>query len=76
MHDVRIGGQPFDPRKTYTLAITDYQFVGGDGYSMFPRQHVIIEPESGPLVATALEKYISARGSVSPSIEGQITINP
>ena len=72
--EVRIDGQPLDADKIYTIAMTDYQLKGGDGYDMFADQRVLVGPESGPLVATALEKYVAARGEVSPQIEGRITI--
>jgi 5'-nucleotidase len=72
--DVRVGGQPLDLDKIYTVALTDYQLKGGDGYDMFLGQRVLVGPEAGPLVATALEKYVAARGEISPTIDGRITI--
>src|SRR6185369_2169413 len=71
--DVRIGGQPLDLDKMYTVATTDYQLKGGDGYDMFIGQRVLIGPEAGPLVSTALEHYIAARGEVNPVVDGRIT---
>jgi 2',3'-cyclic-nucleotide 2'-phosphodiesterase (5'-nucleotidase family) len=72
---VRIGGQPLDPSRTYTIAITDYQLSGGDGYSMFKDGRVLVGPESGDLVVTALERYVVARGDLAPQIEGRIVIS-
>jgi len=74
--DVRVGGQPLDLEKTYTVALPDFVMNGGDGYTMFPGQKVLVDAQSGDLVVTALEKYIAARGTVSPKIEGRITITP
>lgn len=70
--DVRIGGRPIDLELVYTVAISDYQLKGGDGYGMFLGQRLLVGPESGPLVVTALEKYVSARGDVNPAIEGRV----
>jgi 2',3'-cyclic-nucleotide 2'-phosphodiesterase (5'-nucleotidase family) len=73
--DVRIGGQPLDLDKMYTVATTDYQLKGGDGYDMFIGQRLLVSPEDGPLVSTGLEQYIAAKGEVSPAVEGRITIS-
>jgi 2',3'-cyclic-nucleotide 2'-phosphodiesterase (5'-nucleotidase family) len=72
--DVRIGGQPLDLDKTYTVATTDYQLKGGDGYDMFIGQRILVGPEDGSLVATGLERYIAGRGEVNPTVDGRITI--
>jgi 5'-nucleotidase len=72
--DVLVNGQPLDPAKTYTLALPDYTLAGGDGYAMFAGQKVLVDAQSGDLVVTALEKYVSAKGTVSPAIEGRVVI--
>lgn len=72
--DVTIGGQPLDPDRIYTAAVSDYQLKGGDGYNMFARGRVVVGPEDGVLVITAIEKYLAARVEVNPSIEGRVTI--
>ena len=33
--DVKVDGKDLDPEAIYTLAITQYLFTGGDGYTMF-----------------------------------------
>jgi 5'-nucleotidase/UDP-sugar diphosphatase len=72
--DVRVGGQPLEPNKTYTVAITDYMLMGGDDYSMFTNQPVLIGPQAGDLIVTALEKYMAERREVAPVVDGRITI--
>jgi 2',3'-cyclic-nucleotide 2'-phosphodiesterase (5'-nucleotidase family) len=72
--DVRVNGEPLDPNRTYTVALPNYVLNGGDNYSMFVGQKVLIDAQSGDLVVTALEKYIAARRDVAPAIEGRITI--
>ena len=32
--DVKVGGEPLEDSKTYTIGATDFMFVGGDGYEM------------------------------------------
>jgi 5'-nucleotidase len=72
---VTIGGEPFDPSRTYTIAIPDFVLKGGDGYTMFAGQRVLIGPEAGELVANALEKYVAAKHEISPAIDGRIVIS-
>jgi len=76
VRDVRLNGSPLDSNKTYTVAITDYMLKGGDGYGMFPGQRVLIGPEAGDLIVTALEKYVVAKKEVAPKVEGRIVIDP
>ena len=75
VRDVKIGGQPLDASKTYTMALPDYILNGGDGYDVFAGSKVIMTAESGPLLVTALEKYVAAKKTISPQIENRITIN-
>jgi len=72
--DVRVGGQPLDLEKTYTVALTDYTLTGGDDYSMFAKQPVLIGPEAGDLIVTALEQYLTAQREIAPTADGRITI--
>jgi len=74
--DVRVNGAALDLAKTYTIGLPDYVMNGGDGYGMFVGQKVLVDAQSGDLVVTALEKYIAARGTVSPAIEGRVRIAP
>jgi 5'-nucleotidase len=72
--NVTIGGQPLDPNKTYTVALTDYQLKGGDDYGMFTKQRVLTNAEAGDLIVSAIEKYLTERKDVAPAIDGRITI--
>jgi len=72
--DVRVNGEPLDLNRTYTVALPDFVQKGGDNYSMFAGQKVLVDAQSGDLVVTALEKYIAAKRDVAPMIEGRITI--
>ncbi len=74
--DVRVNGAPLDLDRTYTVALPDFVMNGGDGYAMFRGQPVLVDAQSGDLVVTALEKYIAARGTVSPAVDHRVTIAP
>ena len=71
--DVRVGGAPLDLAKRYTLAIPDYILKGGDGYTMFADAEVVVAPEAGDLIASAIEKYVAAKREIAPQVEGRIT---
>jgi 5'-nucleotidase len=72
--DVRVQNAPLDPNRTYTLAIPDFLLAGGDGYTMFKGQKVLVGPEAGPTMATALENYLAERREVAPEVEGRIAM--
>jgi 2',3'-cyclic-nucleotide 2'-phosphodiesterase (5'-nucleotidase family) len=74
VRDVRVQGQPLDANRTYTLAIPDFVFKGGDNYTMFAGQRVLVGPEAGNLIVSALEKYVAAKGEIAPEIDGRITL--
>jgi 5'-nucleotidase len=75
VHDVEVQGVRLDPSKTYTLAVPDFLFHGGDGYGMLADQTVLLDPETGPLMLTALEQFVAGRQIVA-AIDGRITIAP
>ena len=64
--DVLIGGEPLDLNKSYTVAMPDFIFKGGDGYGMLAKQQVLVGPLSGDLITTALAQYVTAHGEVAP----------
>lgn len=74
VRDVLVGGKPLDLDREYTVALPDYILEGGDGYTMFASAKRIVSPEAGHLIVTALERYLTARGEVAPSVQGRITI--
>lgn len=41
--DIMIGGKPLSLQQTYTLAMPDFLFAGGDGYTMFKGMKVVGE---------------------------------
>jgi 2',3'-cyclic-nucleotide 2'-phosphodiesterase (5'-nucleotidase family) len=71
--DLRIGDQVLDPNKTYSVAMTDYMLAGGDEHAMFVNQKVLVGPQAGGLIVTALEKFVADR-EIAPAVEGRITI--
>ena len=72
--DVRVQDAPLEPDRVYTLAVPDFLVAGGDGYTMFKGQKVLVGPEAGPTMAAALERYIAERREIAPEVEGRIVI--
>ncbi|TGE19269.1 5'-nucleotidase C-terminal domain-containing protein [Hymenobacter elongatus] len=73
--NVLIGGQPFDPARTYTVAISDYLAGGGDQMVFFKT----IKPRStGVLLRTAIADHIrtlTKQGKpVEAKVEGRVKI--
>ncbi len=69
---VEVGGEPLDPARLYTVAITDYMLEGGDGYSMFSTARVLLGPEDGSLLVGGLESLLHERQRIAPKLEGRI----
>lgn len=72
--DIKIGGKPFDPGKTYTLAISDYLANGGDNM-MFLKDALKVE-QVGLLARDAIMqeiKQLTAAGKpVTAKVEGRV----
>ena len=70
--EVKIGGKPLDPGAIYRLATNEYMMAGGDGYAALTKGKPVLDASGGPLMANVVMDYITARGSVSPALEGRI----
>jgi len=69
---VKIGGQPLNKGRTYTMATNNYIANGGDGYYVLKKGKVLIDASGATLLAGMVMNYIKAKGSVSPKVEGRI----
>ena len=58
----------------YTVGIADFIFRGGDGYTMFAGQRVLVGPETGTLISIAIEKYVAAQREITQQVDGRITL--
>ena len=73
VREVRVNGQPLQMDRMYTVGISDFIFRGGDGYTMFAGQRVLVGPEAGTLISIALEKYVAAQHEITQQVDGRIT---
>lgn len=71
--NIRIGGQPFDPSKTYPIAISDYLAGGGDNMEFLK---TVVPRHTDLLLRTAIADHIRALTKagqpVTASIEGRV----
>ena len=68
----KIGGQPLNKGRSYTVATNNYAAGGGDGFSVFKKGEVIIDASGATLLASMVMNYIKSKVSVSPKVEGRI----
>jgi 5'-nucleotidase len=74
VRDVRVGGQPLDPDRTYTLALPDFVLNGGDNYTMFAGRRVLVSPEAGSLLVSVVEKFVADHREIAPQTDGRIRL--
>jgi len=74
VRDVRVNFQPLQLDRMYTVGIADFIFRGGDGYTMFAGQKVLVGPEAGTLISLAIEKYVAAQREITQQVDGRITL--
>jgi len=74
VRNVMYMGAPLKPNQQLTLAINDYLAGGGDGYDMLIDNPRIIDANASVLMTVQVFDYIRSRGSVSPTIEGRMTV--
>jgi len=67
-----VNGQPVDPEKTYTMALTTYLLEGGDGYSMLKGAKVLSELQEAPSDSEVVMDAISRAKTIAPQTDGRI----
>lgn len=74
VQSVLVNGEPLDPAKTYTVAITNFALGGGDGYVQFAQGKVLIDASAAHLNASDVIDYITEKKTIDTKVEGRITI--
>lgn len=70
--DLTIGGAPVDPNKMYRLCTNDYVLGGGDGYVAMKNAQ---DPfNTSLLLSFVVSEYIKAQKTISPSLDGRLTV--
>ncbi|MCC7541956.1 MAG: bifunctional metallophosphatase/5'-nucleotidase [Deltaproteobacteria bacterium] len=55
---VRLDDAPIDPAATYRVVVSDYNFAGGEGYTVFNERGT--DTMAGGLVVDAMERFLAA----------------
>lgn len=66
--EVKVGGQPLDPAKTYKVATNDFVVSGGDGYSMLKKDFF----NTGLTLYSVVEEALIQQKVVKPQAEKRI----
>jgi 2',3'-cyclic-nucleotide 2'-phosphodiesterase (5'-nucleotidase family) len=74
MVSATVGGEPLDPARIYTLAVTDFNANGGDGFEMLRDAPRILGERDGPLLASSVMAHMRKLGEVAPRVEGRIRL--
>jgi 5'-nucleotidase/UDP-sugar diphosphatase len=70
--DVKVGGEPLAPDKTYKVALPEFLLTGGNGYTMFADG---ADPRPlGTTISAIVVEALESMGTVSPTVEGRITV--
>ncbi len=72
--DVKVHGEPLAPDATYEIAINDYMYGGGDGYTMFQGLPTTLSPSEGPLLAEVVAAAVQSAGTIAPRTDGRIVV--
>ncbi|MDF2935162.1 MAG: hypothetical protein K0Q90_535 [Paenibacillaceae bacterium] len=71
---VTVNGVPLDKKGTYTLALSNYMYTGGDGYDMFHDARTLVPAGDALSDAELLAAYAVKEGTLNVDVEGRITI--
>ncbi len=73
--DVRVGGQPVDPARSYRLATVDYLVDGGGTWTVLweaGAQGAQAREDLDVLIRDVLVAYLRERDTVSPALDGRV----
>ncbi len=71
---VTVNGAPLDKNGTYMLALSNYMYTGGDGYTMFHDARTLVSAGDALSDAELLAAYAGKKGTLDVDVEGRITI--
>jgi len=70
--DIKINEAPLESDKYYIIAVNDYMYNGGNGYSQFERAKNVLD--TGILVQDVIEEYLQEKSPVSPEVRDRIHV--
>lgn len=74
VRSIKVGGQPLDEAKTYTVATNDFLARGGDGYDMLRDAKRPLQADNSPMMANEAMAYLRRIGTVRAGVERRIVL--
>ncbi|MGP1909981.1 bifunctional metallophosphatase/5'-nucleotidase [Metabacillus sp. JX24] len=71
---ISVNNEPIDMQKTYKVAMLNYVFNGGDGYTMFKDSQLLVDEQSARTDAEVLIEYAKELGVINVGTEGRINV--
>jgi 5'-nucleotidase len=72
---VLVDGAPVDPAASYRVVVNDYNFAGGEGYTVFQERGTSVSATPLLLVGAA-ERFLEARSPYTPDTMARVTLAP
>lgn len=69
---IKVGAEPLDEAKIYTVATNDFLASGGDGYDLLRDANHLLPAGDSPMVANEVMAYVRRIGTVRTGVEGRI----
>lgn len=69
---VKVGGEPLDANKIYSVSLPEYLSTHGDGFYMFPGECSAKAPRPQQEIVEIVRVYLALHSPMSPRIEGRI----
>ena len=71
---ITVDGAPLDPSRVYRVATNDYLVNGGDGYEVFKKGKLLIDPAGAQELVTVVVDHIEEIETVTNVTDGRIHI--
>eukprot|EP01080_Neovahlkampfia_damariscottae_P000774 gene774-9024_t len=71
--NVKINGENIDLERLYSVAVTDFIALGGEGFTMFANAKRLMRVEDGIPQIDLLKKLIEENSPLHPTIDGRLT---
>lgn len=74
VENISINNEPIDMQKTYKVAMLNYIFNGGDGYTMFNDSDLLVDEANARTDAEVLIEYAKKLGVINVKTEDRIKV--
>ena len=71
---ISVGGQPLDNEKIYKVALPNFIFAGGDGYTMFANDKILVEESNAKTDVEIFIDYVKTLQTIDTHPEGRIVV--